>query len=353
MALCAAAKGMTAAEDFAAGVARRAAAKLSLSNVRSEMFRIGGVRFQVIGAAPQRERWLGQAFFPNIEASHGEAQDVHQTMFWDGIDATSLPPERPWGPAGHMPLGVVTEFSNDKVRCAFDIHVGSLLVYDFVANASYTWFANVAELPPWAAASPFRVLLSWLCNLRGMQIVHGGAVAIDGRAVLLAGPGGAGKSTTALACVLAGLGYIGDDYCAVEPATGDVHMVYRTAKLFKSSLEMLPSLARMVVNRGRIADEKGVLYLDPGEMNLVRSAKLSAILLTVVGASARSMVRPATRAETIKAILPSTVGGLMGGTAVTTRMIMELARSVPAFHVELGTDLDSVVEAVTTSLRQP
>ncbi len=343
---------MTTPECFAEEVSRRATVRLSQNRIRDESFRIGAIRFRVAGSNTNPARWLGRALFPDTEACVRETRDSHRLVFWDGIDAASSPPKRPWGPSDHMPLGIVTSFSNDNVRCGFDIQVNSLFVYDLASNTSSTWFPNIAELPAWALASPFRVPLSWLCNLNGMQIVHGGAVALEGRAVLLAGPGGAGKSTTALACVLAGLGYMGDDYCAVEPAAGNIHMVYRSAKLFKSSLEMLPVLATKVINSDRIADEKGVLYLDPDHAHLVPSAKLSAILLPHVGIGTKSNVAPATRAQAIKAILPSTVGGFMGGTAATARMILELVRSVPAFHLELGSDLDAVADIVATSLQR-
>ncbi|WP_157100120.1 hypothetical protein [Rhodoplanes sp. Z2-YC6860] len=184
-----------------------------------------------------------------------------------------------------------------------------------------------------------------------MQIVHGAAVAINGRAMLLAGNGGAGKSTTALACALAGFEYLGDDYCAVEPKAGKVHLVYRTAKAFPRTLALLPSLEDRVDNLDRIAVEKGVMFLSPNDVKLRPSADLTAILLPRVsedGGPPRLV--PASRDETIKAVLPSTVGGLMGGTSVTPRLILELVRSVPAYHLLLSPDINAVTDAVATRL---
>jgi hypothetical protein len=247
-------------------------------------------------------------------------------------------------------LGVVGNHSNDAVRCAIDIPTKSVAVYDPARNTSHTWYPSIPDLPAWAKASPFRVVLSWLCNLHHMQIVHGAAIAIDGRAALLAGMGGAGKSTTALACMLAGFDYLGDDYCAVEPAAGKVHMVYRTAKLSRATLDMLPALVDVIENRDRIDEEKGVIFCQGEDMRLARSAELSAILLPCVGAGSSTVLCPATRDEAMRAILPSTIVGLMGGTSVTPRLIMELVRSVPAFHLALGTDLETVTDAVASRL---
>jgi hypothetical protein len=338
---------MTAAEAFADDVARRASSALS-PETRSEVFSIGAVAFELV-ASRAPDAWLGGAF-PRMTQHPGDKVAPHRLSVWDGTDAASAPPDRPWGPSAHEPLGVVAAFSNDNVRCAFDLHTSSLIVYNYLRNSYYCWFPRIAELPAWAKASPFRVALSWLCNLHGVQIVHGAAVAVDGKAVLLAGSGGSGKSTTALACAISGMSYLGDDYCAVEPAAGKVHMVYRTAKVLGSTLAMLPSLAPWLVNGDRLGVEKGVMFLDSSQVALARSAQLSAILLPRLGRGARARLTPATRNEALAAVLPSTIGGLMGGTSATPRAIMQLVRSAPAFHLELGADLESVVGVVASQL---
>ena len=340
---------MMEAEAFAAEVAQRASSVLSQRGARSEVYSIGGLSFELVGCAETGEQWLGRAFLQGAGVP-GRIAGSHRLVVWDGADREALPPPPPWAPGAPEPLGVVGSHSNDAVRCAVDIHTNSLVVYDYSRNVSHTWYPSIPDLPAWAKASPFRVVLSWLCNLNRMQIVHGAAIAVDGRAVLLAGTGGAGKSTTALACALAGFDYLGDDYCAVEPAAGKVHMVYRTAKLFRPTLDMLPSLAGSLENPDKIDVEKGVLFLEGDDMRLARSAELSAILLPRVGIESSTKLHPATRDDTIKAILPSTIGGLMGGTSVTPRLIMELVRSVPSFHLALGTDLATVTDAVASRL---
>src|SRR5262249_43157012 len=160
-------------------------------------------------------------------------------------------------------------------------------------------------LPAWAKASPFRIALSWLLNRNGMQMVHGAAVSVGNKAALLAGAGGAGKSTTALACALAGMGYLGDDYCAVEPSSRKVHMVYRTAKVLSPTVAMLPALRHWLANRDRIGLEKGVMFLKTGDVQLVRSATLSAIMLPHLSSEGRTHIFPASPADAIRAILPS------------------------------------------------
>jgi hypothetical protein len=61
--------------------------------------------------------------------------------------------------------------------------------------------------------------------------------------VLLAGRGGAGKSTTAIAAMLGGLSYAADDYCVIEAEPQPVaHSLYNSGKLSWSGLHRFPQL---------------------------------------------------------------------------------------------------------------
>jgi hypothetical protein len=341
---------MIEAETFAAAVARRAASVLSRSDARSERVAIGDRTIQLIGAGAALDR-LGRAFL-KAPAATVPAENVHRLSVWDGVSPDALPPEPPWKSTDYSPLGVVEHLSTQAARFALDVETNSFIAQDAGRNTSHVWFPSIAALPVWATAAPFRVAMSWLCNLRGVQIVHGASVALEGKAVLLAGKGGSGKSTTALACAMAGLGYLGDDYCAVEPAAGRVHLIYRTAKATRTTLDMLPAIEDWIVNRNELETDKGVLFLDGQEVDLVRSAPLSAILLPRVGPDRKTTMTPATRAEATRAILPNTVMQLMGGTSQTPRLIMQLVQSLPAFHLVLGTDLDGVTGTIASHLLQ-
>jgi hypothetical protein len=276
---------------------------------------------------------------------------LHQLLVWDGTSEDEIPPNPPWGSTDHAPLGLIGGFSDQPIRCAFDTGTNSLSVYNFTHDVSYTWFPSIAGLPTWVTAIPFRTVLSWHCNLHHMQLVHGAAVALGGKAVLLAGKGGSGKTTTVLASALAGLGYIGDDYCAVEPGKAMVHMVYRTAKIWRPTLDFLPALEPLIVNPHELPDKKGIIFFEDKDITLVRSAELSAIVLPRLGSERGTKALPATHADAIRAILPSTILGLLGGTSATPRLIMQLAQSVPVFHLELGTDLNAASDAIARLLK--
>jgi hypothetical protein len=342
---------MNPAIAFADAVAARYASVLTRTETRSEAYRIGAIPFRLVAPAEPGKDWIGRALMPAEENSSDEA-GRYAIRIWDGTSPDMSPPARPWGPMAHEPLGLIEGFCDQTVRCAFDIHTSSLIVHHGGRNAGYIWYPDLDELPAWAQASPFRIALSWLANSHGMQIVHAAAVALDGRAALIAGAGGSGKSTTALACALSGMSYLGDDYCLVEPTSRRVHMLYKSAKLLRRSVEMLPGVEPWLVNADRIGQEKGVMFLDSSQLPILPSAEIAAILLPRVTGSAKTEVRRGASRDALHAILPSTVGGLMGGTANTPSLLMKLAGSAPVYHLELGTEIGAVVDAVASVLER-
>ncbi|MCW1838867.1 hypothetical protein [Prosthecomicrobium hirschii] len=327
---------MTAPAAFLAAIGAQADALAAGPCFRHD-FGIGSAGIRVTVAA----RDAGQV----IEALPETATDAPdwQLAAWDGNEPGRLPPPRPWGDTAHEPLGIVAAFSDETQRCAYDLHTQSLIVADLAGRRACTWYPQIATLPAWAKASPFRIPLSWALADRGLQMVHGAAVSWGGGAALLCGDGGSGKSTTALAAALAGFGYVGDDYCAVDSAALQVHMVYRTAKVLPSTLRLLPALGRWIVNPDRMAEEKGVIFLKPGQLDLVASAPLRCLILPSVADDGVAGLVGATPAEAIHALLPSTVGGLMGGTAGTPSHILRLARRLPVYRLRLAPDLARVV----------
>lgn len=80
-----------------------------------------------------------------------------------------------------------------------------------------------------------------LCYQRGLLLLHGSAVAVDGHLVAFAGPSGAGKSSLTAAAVRAGFDFWADDHLWVDLTRDEVH-VHRGAprlKLWRDTLHAL------------------------------------------------------------------------------------------------------------------
>ncbi len=61
-------------------------------------------------------------------------------------------------------------------------------------------------------------VLAFVLRQRGELVLHASAVAFGGRAAIVCGPAGAGKSTTAGACLMAGAAMLSDDVVRVSPS---------------------------------------------------------------------------------------------------------------------------------------
>jgi len=291
---------------------------------------------------------------PALGAVRGTAAspDPEVTIeMWDSA-ASGIPmPRPPWSPNDLKPLGLVGPYCDDRFHTAVDVHTASLSTFDAAARRAQFWLHDARRMAYWQSASPLRLILSWWANSVDMQLTHAAAVGSAGRAVLLVGGAGAGKSTTSLACLAAGLDFFGDDYClvAVQPKPR-VHGVYATAKLQPAALAMLPSNIGTVRNASRLRREKAILDLPaPASRRLADGAAITAIVAPCV--TGRVALERISAGASLRAMAPSTIFGLFGATSGSLRRLASLAATVPGYRLELGADVDRVVDAVTSLVR--
>lgn len=115
-----------------------------------------------------------------------------------------------------------------------------------------------------------------LLHQRGAFVLHGAAVAADGRAVAICGASGAGKSTLAAALCSDGCALVADDLCVIDLDEGRRPIVLpdgRRLKLWTQAIERL-NLTALPRNAVREGFEK--YYIEPFETAL-SPARLSAI----------------------------------------------------------------------------
>jgi len=267
---------------------------------------------------------------------------------WDSVRSGVPIGTTPWAADDFRPLGLVEPFCTDRFVTAVDVHTASLSLYDRQTSTARFWLEDAQHMAYWQSASPLRLILSWWAATLGMQLTHVAAVAGARGAALVVGGGGAGKSTTSLSCVTRGLRFLGDDYCLLDPAPPEptVHRVYATAKLRPDAFARLPELLPLARNAARLDREKAVLDLLPTYADsLAESAPIRAILIPRV--TGRFEVRRASPSAVLRAMAPSTVFGLFGATDGSLAHLARLSRTVPGYEVELGDDVQGVVDTVT------
>jgi hypothetical protein len=95
----------------------------------------------------------------------------------------------------------------------------------------------------------YPLLAEWLRTF-GACLLHCGAVVLDGRAVVLSGPPGSGKSTHVLRLLNLGAQFIADDLAILHRVGGRLEMLplREVANVNRSSLDRFPELASRLAN---------------------------------------------------------------------------------------------------------
>ena len=263
-----------------------------------------------------------------------------------------------------MPPAVRTQIGepNDKMKISDDERI----VQIFSKDAFTCLNRNTRHMIGWRASAenfsrtdrdkPLAGFLAIALMEHDVQILHAGAVARGENAVLLAGMGGSGKSTTALACMQAGFNFLGEDYIGLAWEREDFSCasLYAIARLTPPQLANFPHLARFAEPSHDLNNDKPLIFVGeafPKQMK--RQAQICAIALPRVVNAATSSIQPASRAEALRQLAPSSI--VLMPRDQTQRgfdHLVQLAERTPAYWLDLGRDLESIPNCVDEILKR-
>jgi hypothetical protein len=196
-----------------------------------------------------------------------------------------------------------------------------------------------------------RMLLHWFCETTGLVLVHAAAVGWDSRAVLLAGRGGTGKSTTAMLAVQSGFSFLGDDYVILDNARGPaVLSTYNSVKFRWEMLERLPLAGKLSVNDPQ-ADEKGYFYMDKTHPDsLAIKLPLKAILLPAIERRSKTTFVRFPSTKGLLSLAASSIFQMPGSGRLTLKRLADILRDTPVYQMSLGTDNMEIAESLRNFL---
>ncbi len=346
---------MSGTEDpvaaFGAGLLDRAEQVAAAEHLPVQGFDFGPIRLglQVAGGryAARLTRAIG---FAAAEA----APDGLRVVALDGV-ASGLgePPDWHFPVARQSHLERLHERPDLGLTLRWDPDTRTWRVLSAHRRLAAIWTADAAALPEWEDSAPLRDVLHWHAAGGPALLLHAAAIGQGGAGVLLAGPGGSGKSTTTAAAVRAGWMTTGDDFVLIDPTTCRAHGLYDSVKLGPESLDLVPEFRAAIGNPDRPSDQKARIHLGEAWPELyARTIDLKALLLPVVTGAARSRIVPAGPGEGMRALVPTTVFLLRGVAVSVMTKSTALLRRLPSYRLELGRDPAEAVAAIGAFLEQ-
>lgn len=272
---------------------------------------------------------------------------------WDGA-STGVEPPRPWSPEEIALRGEVPTWSNETILTAIQTDVNAVSILDRAQGVGFYWIDSPAALRAYEQAAPLKVLLHWWLRERGLTMIHAGAIGTEDGAVLIVGKTGAGKSTTTLTCLNAGLRYLSDDRCllSLDPVP-QAYCIYNSAKLHLQQMARFPTLLAQVNNLAAATTEKALLYLQQfAPQQVAPCLPIRAILLAKVAGTATTTLAPVSRMAVLRDFVTSTLVYQPGAVQAEVHMMTELVRRVPCYQINLGYDFPGIAPVVVQAIAE-
>lgn len=333
-----------------------AARSASPGSTIERIYRLAGLRVRLTIAGDALADRIGRTLGHLEDTGAGRGPADLRIELWDG-EETGIPSPVPYLRDAFYrtwPFGRhVLASSRDEGRLGFQTQEATTIL-DRRADRIVGYTTSHRRLTLFELGKPLQPLLfAWL-SARDIVPVHAGLVSRDGQGILLGGAGGSGKTTTSLLCARAGFAYLGDDYIGVPPADGSGllgYSLYNSTWLEPEQVGRFPWLEKRVV-RGTEHEDKWLVVLSNVDgLRLAPEAHLRALALPKVRGGAETRWSPASRAEAVLRLAPSSILQLpfIVPRPALERMT-ELSRSIPAYHLELGTDLERIPDRVAEIL---
>ena len=236
------------------------------------------------------------------------------------------------------------EDNGSSCSAVFDMNEEIIHLFDQKRREAIYWTHDPSLLPQWETATPLRIIFQWWMQSYQHLIAHAAVVGTEKGGVLLVGKGGAGKSTTALHCLHAGLYYVGDDYCLLAKSpTPYVYSLYASGKLHEETLNnRLAQFIPLVENKSRLSSEKAFFLLSRHYSGVKEGLPLKAVLVPRITGQAKTTITSVSAAKALKALAPSTIFQFPKSCRVAAwQFAVELVKQLPCYSLNLSENLNS------------
>jgi len=294
-----------------------------------------------------RLRFAGEALIPRVmpALAHLETDSTQPALEIQLFDSTTTGVPLPTLPRQDLvEAGEGWVYDDHASHIMWNPHLGTLMMLDAPRGVGYFWTKDASEFSYHDMSFPLRHIWQWWLRPYGLVLAHAAAVADERGAIVIVGASGAGKSSTALACLISDLGYLGDDFTLLraEP-TPHVYSLYCSAKLHADHWKRFPHLQNAVTNADRLDREKALMFVNiEFASQMQREAPAHAMVLPRVVGSGETRAVPVTAARVLRELAVSTIFLLRGAGKAEFEALASFARQLPCYELQLGADLRQI-----------
>lgn len=209
---------------------------------------------------------------------------------------------------------------------------GYLTAIDRRSAHGIVWFPTPERIASWHVARPFLHAIRGFSRDTPWTPVHAASVARNGKAVLIVGQSGAGKTSTAIGCALQGWDYLGDDAVIVRADPARVGSLYSSARLRADTFDRYPEAMKACLG---VSDDAGE---EKAEVDMalisplsVSEAEISAIVLPQPTDWTEFRLEPMNRSQAVRRLMEAARQSMLGDEAASFAKLTALVAEVPAF----------------------
>jgi hypothetical protein len=311
---------------------------------------IHGISFEIRAETPHLATSLFSLFggyFPIMDVPDLETSDFFSICSRTVDSVAALPTLDPefdelWSCAPDGEQEVVCYKHGSRRALVLNAH--AVLLYDLVARAAELTVLEDA----WPAVS-YYCLVPFLTDLfasEGKFLIHSAANRLpDGRAVLLLGQSGAGKTTTSLALGFAGLPVICDDAGFLFSAADrfEVLPLPRDSHVHTETIDLLPRLMACTALPSHVENEFSIAHRELPVCSPFESRPVGAVILLDARNAEEHRLMPITGLGALPDVLSRVLRvaePLATGPAGNLfRLLSRLCAQTPCFRLSVGPDL--------------
>jgi hypothetical protein len=263
-----------------------------------------------------------------------------------------IPEPAKWGDAHFTEHGFAKRLAETGLRGHHFHDLDFWQFYDPQRRVGVQLMASADAFPPWEPGAPLRAFLHWEYAARGMRLAHAGTLGANGKGLLLAGAGGAGKSGTVAAGLLNGLDSVGDDYVLIDLANGVTACpLFATLKQDPQGFARLGLKNRLPAHGPLNWQGKHTFHIgDIAPRPVPDTLDIVALVVPHISGGETSSIVPVSRRDAMIALAPSGIMQMPGERESGFRFFGDLTRLLPSYRLSLGTRPEEITGTVADFL---